>query len=246
MNLYPAIDLLDGRVVRLERGHKEASTVYPTEPVEAVRRFAKAGARWLHVVDLNRAALGDPTSNVEHVRAVIEEASRQGMRSQVGGGLREASDLEDVFVCGAARVVLGTVAAVNPDLMRELLAHYGGRLAVAIDAKDGEVFIRGRSEGTGRTASDLAGELARMGVRRIVYTDVSRPGTFAGPDIEGAGRLARDTGLPVIASGGVGGVEHVSAAVAARLDGLIAGRALYEGKLDLAEAIAKAGAQEGT
>lgn len=245
MNLYPAIDLLDGRVVRLDRGRREETTTYEIDPVDAVRNFAAAGARWIHVVDLNRA-FGDPTSNLSHVRRVIEEASRQGMRCQVGGGLREASDLADVFVCGAARVVLGTEAAVHPDLMRELLARYGGRLAVAIDARDGEVCVRGWTEGTGRSVDDVAGELARMGVRRIVYTDVSRDGTFAGPDIAGAGRLAQETGLPVIACGGVGGLEHVSAAVAADIDGLVLGRALYEGRVDLAAAIALAGPQEAT
>jgi phosphoribosylformimino-5-aminoimidazole carboxamide ribotide isomerase len=245
VNIIPAIDLLDGKVVRLERGKREAACVYETSPVEAVRRFAAVGARWIHVVDLNRA-FGDPTTNLTHVRAVIEEAARQGMRSQVGGGLREASDLEDVFVCGAARVVLGTVAAINPGLMRELLAHYGGRLAVAIDAKDGEVVIKGWTERTGRPVDELAGELARMGIRRIVYTDVGRDGTFGGPDTVGAARLAQRTGLPVIVSGGVGDLGHVTAAVAARIDGLIVGRALYEGKVDLATAIAEAGTQEAT
>jgi phosphoribosylformimino-5-aminoimidazole carboxamide ribotide isomerase len=166
------------------------------------------------------------------------------MRAQVGGGLREASDLEDVFVCGAARVVLGTVAAVDPALMRTLLAEYGGRLAVAIDARDGEVVVRGWTEATGRLVDDLAAELAGMGVRRIVYTDAGRDGTFGGPDVAGAARLARLTGLPVIASGGVGGLEHVSAAVAAGVDGLVVGRALYEGRVDLAAAIAAAGVQE--
>ena len=245
MNIYPAIDLLDGKIARLERGNREAKTIYEIEPVDAVRKFAAAGARWLHVVDLNRA-FGDPTSNLAHIRRLTEEASRHGMRVQVGGGLREASDVEAVFVSGAARVVIGTVAAVNPSLMRELLDQYGGRLAVAIDARDGEVVIRGWTEGTGRRALDLAGELARMGVRRVVYTDVGRDGTFTGADTAGAARLAQDMGLPVIASGGVGGLEHIAAAVAARLDGLVVGRALYEGRLDLEEAIAAAGVQEGT
>jgi phosphoribosylformimino-5-aminoimidazole carboxamide ribotide isomerase len=245
VNLYPAIDLLDGRVVRLERGRRDASNVYETDPVDAVKRFAAAGARWIHVVDLNRA-FGDPTSNLVHVRRVIEEASRQGMRAQVGGGLREASDLEDVFVCGAARVVVGTVAAVDPTLLETLLETYGGRLAVAIDARDGEVVVRGWTEGTGRRVDDVAGDLARLGVRRIVYTDAGRDGTFTGPDVAGASRLAQATGLPVIASGGVGGLEHVSAAVAAGIDGLIVGRALYEGRVDLVQAIAAAGEQEVT
>jgi phosphoribosylformimino-5-aminoimidazole carboxamide ribotide isomerase len=207
-----------------------------------VQCFAAAGARWIHVVDLDRA-FGDPTSNLRHVRRVIEAAGRHGMRAQVGGGLREASDLEDVFVCGATRVVLGTVAAVNPALMQQLQDKYGGRLAVAIDARDGEVFVKGWTEGTGRRADDLALELAAMGIRRIVYTDVGRDGTFAGPDLEGARRLARATKLPVIASGGVGGLEHVTAAVAAGVDGLVLGRSLYEGRVDLAAAVAAAGEQ---
>ena len=245
MNLYPAIDLLNGKVARLERGRRESATVYEIDPVEAVRRFAAFGARWLHVVDLNRA-FGDTTSNLPHVRRVIEEASRQGMRAQVGGGLRAAADLEDVFTCGAARVVIGTVAAVDHVLMKELLERYGSRLAVAIDARGGEVFVRGWTEGTGRRTDDLATELAAMDVRRIVYTDVGRDGTFSGPDLEGATRLSRATGLPVIASGGVGSIAHVKAAAAAGVDGLVVGRALYEGRVDLEAAIQAAGEQEGT
>jgi phosphoribosylformimino-5-aminoimidazole carboxamide ribotide isomerase len=245
VNLYPAIDLIDGRVARLERGRRESSTVYDVDALEAVRRFTAAGARWLHVVDLNRA-FGDPTSNLPHIRRVIEEAARQGMRVQVGGGLREAADLEDVFVCGAARVVLGTVAAVEPALMAALQERYGGRIAVAIDARDGEVFVRGWTEGTGRRVDELAAQLATLGIRRIVYTDVGRDGTFAGPDLDGAVRLSRATGLPVIASGGVGGLAHVTAAANAGVDGLVVGRALYEGRVGLEEAIAAAGPQEGT
>jgi len=245
VNLYPAIDLLNGRVARLERGNRESATIYEIDPVDAVRRFAHAGARWLHVVDLNRA-FGDATSNLPHVRHVVEEASRQGMRVQVGGGLRAASDLEDVFTCGAARVVLGTVAAVDHRLMKELIERYGGRLAVAIDARGGEVFVRGWTEGTGRRPDDLAKELAAMDVRRIVYTEVGRDGTFAGPDLEGATALSRATGLPVIASGGVGNIAHVKAAAAAGVDGLVVGRAFYEGHVDLEAAIAAAGEQEGT
>jgi phosphoribosylformimino-5-aminoimidazole carboxamide ribotide isomerase len=243
VNLYPAIDLLDGRVVRLVRGRREEATVYDLTPGAAVVRFAAAGARWIHVVDLNRA-FGDGASNLEHVRAVIEEAARHGMRAQVGGGLRETADLEAVFACGAARVVVGTVAAVNPSLMRELVGAFGGRLAVAIDAKDGEVVVRGWTEATGRRADDLAGELARMGLRRLVYTDVGRDGTLGGPDVAGAARLAQATGLPVTVSGGVGSLAHVEAAAKARVDGLVLGKALYDGRVDLAEAIAVAGVQE--
>jgi len=243
MNVYPAIDLLDGRVVRLTRGQREDATVYELEPVAAVQRFAAAGARWVHVVDLNRA-FGDGASNLEHVRRVIEEASRRGMRARVGGGLRDPADLEAVFECGAARVVIGTVAAVNPGLMRELVDRFGGRVAVALDARAGEVVVKGWTEGTGRRIDDLAGELARMGLRRLVYTDVGRDGTFGGPDVEGAARLAQATALPVIVSGGVGDLAHVTAAVAARVDGLIVGRALYDGRVDLAAAITIAGPQE--
>lgn len=245
MNLYPAIDLLDGKIARLERGVREAATVYELAPVEAVRRFAKAGARWLHVVDLNRA-FGDGSSNVETVRQVVEEASRQAMRVQVGGGLREPEDLEAVFACGAARVVLGTVAAVNPGLMAELLERFGGRVAVALDVKGGEVVVKGWTQGTGRAAAELAGELARIGVRRLVYTDVGRDGLFGGPDVEGAAALARATGLSVILSGGVGALEHVTQAVRAKLDGLVVGKAIYDGRIEVGEAVAAAGMQEAT
>ncbi|MGH7724133.1 MAG: HisA/HisF-related TIM barrel protein [Candidatus Eiseniibacteriota bacterium] len=245
MNLYPAIDLLEGKLVRLERGAREAATVYDLAPVEAVRRFAEAGARWLHVVDLNRA-FGDGSSNVETVRQVVEEASRKGMRVQVGGGLREPEDLEAVFTCGAARVVLGTVAAVNPGLMVGLLERFGGRVAVAIDVKEREVVVRGWTQSTGRAAAELAGELTRMGVKRIVYTDVGRDGLLGGPDVKGAAALAKATGLSVILSGGVGSLEHVTEAAKAGLDGLVVGKSIYDGRIDVASAIAAAGAQEAT
>jgi phosphoribosylformimino-5-aminoimidazole carboxamide ribotide isomerase len=245
VNLYPAIDLLDGHVARLERGRRETARLYSIEPVDAVRQFARAGARWLHVVDLNRA-FGDSSSNLPHVRRVIEEASRQGMRVQVGGGLREEADLAAVFECGAARVVIGTVAAVEPERLRALSERYGGRIAVALDARDGEVFVRGWTEGTGRRVDELATQIAAMDIRRLVYTDVGRDGMFGGPDLEGAVRLSRATGLPVIASGGVGGIVHVQAAAAAGVDGLVLGRALYEGRVQLAQAVEAAGPQEGS
>ena len=244
MNLYPAIDLLDGQVVRLERGGREAATVYETEPLEAVRRFAAAGACWLHVVDLNRA-FGDGASNLAHVRAVIEEASRHSLRVQVGGGLRDVADLEDVFTCGAARVVVGTVAAVDPSSMKDLAARYGGRLAVALDARDGEIVVKGWTAGTGRRVHDLARELVGLGVRCLVYTDVGRDGTLVGPDVEGAAVLGHATAVPVIVSGGVGDLSHVAAATAAGIAGLVVGRALYDGRLDLVEALDVAGPQEG-
>jgi phosphoribosylformimino-5-aminoimidazole carboxamide ribotide isomerase len=241
--LYPAIDLLDGRVVRLERGRREAATVYPLAPRDAVRRFAAAGARWLHVVDLNRA-FGDGGSNLETLRSIVEEASRHRMRVQTGGGLRAAGDLEEAFRCGAARVVVGTTAAVDVERAAALIETYGARLAIGLDAKDGEVVVRGWTEGAGRTVSDLGGELARRGARRFVYTDVARDGMMAGPDIDGAAALARATGVPVIASGGVGEVAHVAAARAARVDGLILGKAIYDGRLDAAAAVEAAGLQE--
>jgi phosphoribosylformimino-5-aminoimidazole carboxamide ribonucleotide (ProFAR) isomerase len=208
-------------------------------------RFAAAGARWLHVVDLNRA-FGDSTSNLPHVRRVIEEASRQGHARAGRRRLRAAQDLEDVFTCGAARVVLGTVAAVDPRLMRELIENYGGRLAVAIDAKGGEVFVRGWTEGTGRGPTNLPLNLPRWTSEESCIPMWGATARSAGRTSEGATRLSRATGLPVIASGGVGNIGHVKAAAAAGVDGLVVGRALYEGHVDLEAAIAAAGEQEGT
>lgn len=242
MIVYPAIDLLDGVVVRLERGRRESAIPYATDPLAVVRRFARAGARWIHVVDLDRA-FGDGDGNRVAIGRIVRVAGECGMGVQLGGGLRQPADVLAAVATGAARVIVGTAAALDPAAVVPLVELYGERLVVALDARDGEVVIRGWTAGSGRAVIELGCELAGLGVRRFIHTDVARDGMGGGPDVAGAVALARATGGDVIASGGVGGIEHVALARAAGAGGLILGRALYEERVDLASAIALAGPQ---
>jgi phosphoribosylformimino-5-aminoimidazole carboxamide ribotide isomerase len=244
MILYPAIDLLDGHVVRLERGARETAQVYENEPARALERFAEAGARWVHLVDLNRA-FGDPVGNLSSVRALLAVAAELDLSVQVGGGVREPLDARVLLDAGAARVVAGTVAALDPARAALLVRLCGPRLVVALDARDGEVQVRGWTEGSGRRVDELARSLAQVGVARFLYTDVGRDGMGVGPDLAGAVRRQEETGVPVIASGGVGSLEHVQDAAASGVHGLVAGRAFYDGRLDLAAAVRAAGPQDG-
>jgi len=241
--IYPAIDLLEGHVVRLEQGRRESAVTFATDPLEVVTRWADAGAKWLHVVDLDRA-FGAGAGNREAIRRIVEAATARGVKVQVGGGLRSPADVLEVVATGAERVVIGTVAAADPTAVTPLIHLYGERLVVALDAIDGEVVMRGWTEGTGRRLLDLGRELAALGIKHFLYTDVSRDGVGGGPDIRSAAALARETGCDVIASGGVGVIGHVAMARAAGASGLVIGRALYEEKVNLGAAIALAGPQE--
>jgi phosphoribosylformimino-5-aminoimidazole carboxamide ribotide isomerase len=240
--LYPAIDLRRGRCVRLEKGMAERETVYGGDPVEVAAGFVAAGARWVHVVDLD-AAFGDGSN-----RAVIREiAASAGIRLQTGGGLRSEADLADVLKAGAARAVIGTAAVERPELVRAAVARWGAeRIAVGLDARGRRPAVRGWTEDAAEDLFDLAGRMVELGVRTIVHTDIDRDGTMQGPNVELSAELARRSGAEVIVSGGVRGVGDVRAAAAAAraghgIAGVIAGKAVYEGRLDVAEAVAAAG-----
>ncbi|MGD9797647.1 MAG: 1-(5-phosphoribosyl)-5-[(5-phosphoribosylamino)methylideneamino] imidazole-4-carboxamide isomerase [Acidimicrobiia bacterium] len=233
MELFPAIDLRHGRCVRLEQGDFERETVYGDDPVAVARSFAAAGARWVHVVDLDASRRDG--SNRE---LVVEVAARAGVPIQSGGGVRDGWLLE----AGVERVVLGSVAVEEPELVRSLAEAYPGRVAVGLDHRDGEVRTRGWEEGSGRRLLDLAGELAFPGVAAFVVTDISRDGVLVGPDTEGYRALLGATDVPVIASGGVATLAHLRELAEVEVDGrrlagVVVGKAIYEGAFGVAEAL---------
>ena len=232
MELYPAVDVQGGRVVRLRQGEAARATAYADDPVAVADAFAAAGARWLHFVDLDRAfGTGD---NRELARRLLAAAQAQ---VQVGGGLRTAEAIEEMLAWGATRVVIGTKAATDPALVERLLRRHGAtRLAVGIDAKDGRVAVRGWTEVFDLAPVELARRVQQQGATTVIYTDAARDGMLAGPDLAGARALAA-LGLDVIASGGVASLDDLRAARAAGLAGAIVGRALYEGRFTLAEAL---------
>ncbi len=237
MIVIPAIDLLDGRVVRLQKGDFGTQTVYADDPAVVANRFRMAGAERVHVVDLDGARAGRPV-NLEAVRAV----AAVGIPVEVGGGLRTLGDVERVLGLGASWVVLGTAAVERLDLLREVCGRFPGRVAAGVDAQGGEVKVAGWERGTGLAAAEVARRVKEAGVPFLVYTDVARDGMFAGVDAAGAAALQREAGLPVVAAGGVASLDDVRACREAGLAGVIVGKAIYERKLDLAEALRVGGA----
>ena len=238
MDLFPAIDLRAGRCVRLVEGDFDRETVYGDDPVAVARSFAEAGARWIHVVDLDAALTGDPV-NRPVVAAVAAAVAPDGVRVQSGGGVRSVEAAAALFDAGVYRVVAGTAAVEAPSLVSDLAERWPGRVAVGLDHRAGEVRLRGWTEDGGRTVLELVPEVVRAGAAAVIVTDISRDGRLAGPDVEGLSRLAEATGAPIIASGGVSSLDDVKAlAGIGGLEGIIAGRAIYEGRLDVAAAIA--------
>jgi phosphoribosylformimino-5-aminoimidazole carboxamide ribotide isomerase len=234
MELYPAIDLRHGRCVRLYQGDFAQETVYGDDPVAVARGFAAAGARWVHVVDLDASRRDG--SNRDLVLAVARES---GLRVETGGGVRDGSLLE----LGVERVVLGSLAVEDPELVRDLAARYPGRVAVGLDHRDGEVRTRGWEEGSGHQLDALVERLTLPGVGAFVVTDIGRDGVLAGPDVEGYRTLLGATTVPIVASGGVGTLAHLRELAALevdgrRLDGVIVGKALYEGAFTVEEGLA--------
>jgi phosphoribosylformimino-5-aminoimidazole carboxamide ribotide isomerase len=239
MIVYPAIDLRGGRCVRLTQGDFARETVYGDDPVGVARRWEVLGARWIHVVDLDGARAGRP------VQAPLVAAICAAVRIpvQVGGGMRDAAAIETALEGGVARVVLGTIAVREPARGAALCRAFPGRVAIGIDARDGVARVAGWLEGGGVAAPALAETAAGWGAAAIVYTDIGRDGTQEGPDLEGTRAVARAAGIPVIASGGVGTLEHVRAVAALADDGVtgvIVGRALYSGAVDLRDALGAA------
>lgn len=250
MKLYPAIDLREGRCVRLYQGDYDRETTYGDDPVAQAEAFVAEGASVLHVVDLDAARSGEPTN-----RPVIGAICRAlGVPVQVGGGVRSVEAAEALFELGVDRVVIGTAAIENPELVSEL-ASRGHSIVVGIDARGDNVASHGWTTDSGRTVAELAARFATAGVTALVVTEISRDGTLEGPDVDGLSQLLATTEIPIIASGGVGTIDHIrtlarvrvdevrvagsnaAQAGSRRLDGVIVGRALYEGRFSVSDAL---------
>lgn len=235
MILLPAIDILEGKTVRLTRGDFDAKTVYDADPLDAARRWVDAGAHSLHVVDLDGARAGAP-ANLEHVRRIAGELD---VPLQVGGGLRTIAALKDVVQAGASRVVIGTAAYTDVDFLDEAVAEFGERVVVSVDARDGLLAASGWSQQTEIPMESVVERLGGRGVRRFVYSSIEHDGTLAGPDIDGARRIAAAVRGTFIYSGGVASLDDIRSLVALRqvnLSGVIVGKALYEGRFTVGEA----------
>lgn len=235
MILYPAIDLKEGRAVRLYKGDMERATVFSDDPAAQAEAFAAAGCAWLHLVDLDGAFAGRP----ENAGVVSEILDRVEIPVQLGGGIRGMETVEGWIAKGVARVILGTAAVENPDLVREAAKAFPGQVAVGIDARGGQVATRGWVEETGASAVDLARSFEDAGVAAIIHTDIDRDGAMEGPGVAATAALARAVSIPVIASGGVSCMDDLRALrdCGAGLDGAVCGRALYDGAVDLAAAL---------
>jgi phosphoribosylformimino-5-aminoimidazole carboxamide ribotide isomerase len=236
MILFPAIDLKDGRCVRLARGEMEAATVFNDDPAAQARAFQAQGFRYLHVVDLNGAFAGRP-ENAPAVRAILAAVD---IPVQLGGGIRDLAIIESWLAEGVRRVILGTAALRDPGLVREACRRFPGRVAVGIDARDGKVAVEGWAETSTLTALEMARRYEDAGVSAIIHTDIDRDGVLKGLNLPATAELARATSVPVIASGGLAGIDDVRALLRpehAMLEGAITGRALYDGRLDAHEAL---------
>jgi phosphoribosylformimino-5-aminoimidazole carboxamide ribotide isomerase len=236
MILFPAIDLKDGACVRLEKGEMARATVFGTDPAAQARAFADVGFEWLHVVDLNGAFAGRSVNGgaVEAILAAV------AIPVQLGGGIRDHAGIEAWLDRGISRVILGTVAVRDPALVREAARRHPGHVAVGIDARGGRVAVNGWAEATDMDVIDLARRFEDVGVAAIVYTDIDRDGVLAGLNLDATLRLAEAVSIPVIASGGLAGIDDIVRLVSVRyrrLAGAIAGRALYDGRLDPTEAL---------
>jgi phosphoribosylformimino-5-aminoimidazole carboxamide ribotide isomerase len=237
MLIIPAIDLKNGRCVRLEQGRKADATIYDGDPVERARGFEDAGAQMLHVVDLDGAFAEGHSPNRSIAWRIIEAVA---IPVQFGGGLRKTDDVREMIEHGAARVVLGTLVVESPDLLARLVESYGAHIAVGIDARDGRVVTRGWEKQESIAATELAGRVAGCGASRIVYTDVARDGMLEGVNVSQTCAVARHSGVPVTASGGVSSladIERLKVACDGRIDSVIIGKALYENRFSLPEAL---------
>ncbi|MFO7982200.1 MAG: 1-(5-phosphoribosyl)-5-[(5-phosphoribosylamino)methylideneamino]imidazole-4-carboxamide isomerase [Desulfuromonadales bacterium] len=237
MIVIPAIDLKGGRCVRLEQGLMEKDTVYSDDPAAQARIWQDQGGELLHIVDLDGAFAGVPR-NREAIEAIVAAID---IPTELGGGIRDLETVKAYLDLGISRVILGTVAKENPELVREACRLFPGRIVVGIDAKDGLVAVRGWADVTEKKASDLAREMEGYGVEAIIYTDIARDGMMQGPNIEATRTLAQAISIPVIASGGISrlaDIENLMAIEDSGVSGAITGKAIYTGALDLREAVA--------
>ena len=237
MILFPAIDIRNGRCVRLTEGKFECETVFAEDPAEMAVRWADAGAEYLHVVDLDGALAGQ-SSNTEVIKRILAKVK---IPVQVGGGIRTLANIEKMLALGVTRVILGSVAVRDPELVRAACHKFPGQVVVGIDAKNGEVAVEGWGIGGGIGAVELAKKMAAVGVEYIIFTDISRDGMLSGVNVEATAELAKTSGIKVIASGGVSSLAAIKALQLHEADGIegcIIGKAIYTGALDLKEALA--------
>jgi len=233
MDIIPAIDLRNGKCVRLYQGDYEKETVFSDDPVAMALRWQSEGAGRLHLVDLDGAAEGEPRNLdvIERILAAVE------IPVQVGGGIRSLDTIEQLLDLGVSRAILGTVAIENPDLIEEACQRFGNRIIVGIDARDGLIATRGWLQQSSTTAGELAANMIVLGARRFIYTDISRDGTLTSPNFEAIAGLLSQVNVPVIAAGGISSVEHLTALAELGVEGAIVGRAIYTGDVELGEAV---------
>lgn len=236
MIVFPAIDLLGGKAVRLAQGNYEQVTVYYDDPLEAALVFAEQGARWVHVVDLDGARDGEP-ANIDVVRRIAEES---GLNVQSGGGIRSLGTMEKLASSGVSRFVLGTKLVTDREFVRKAVDTFGDRVVAGVDARDGEVKIAGWREGSSVAAGELVAELSSLGIQHLVYTDIARDGMRTGISAGAYKGVSSAAGFPVVVSGGVSTLEDVRTAAALGKDvveGIIVGRAIYEGAFSVEQAL---------
>jgi len=234
--IIPAVDIMEGRCVRLKQGKFDAKTVYDESPIDAATKWEAQGATRLHVVDLDGAKTGIFT-NIPVIKGI---ASKLRIPIQVGGGIRNKENVEELIEAGVDRIILGTAVIDSPELVGELCAAHDGKIAVSIDAKGGKTAIKGWQVESNKTPAELAKEVVALGVKRFVYTDISRDGMLSGPNIEGIKQFAKAAGVPVIASGGVSSYEDIAELKNLSVygvEGCIIGKALYSGTIELRKAI---------
>ena len=243
MILFPAIDLIDGKVVRLERGDRSRMTVYSDDLVAMARSFADAGARWVHVVDLSAAFGEDEPARAANLRAIRAICGIEGLSVDAGGGVRSLARIDELAAAGAARIALGTVLVTEPGFAEVAARGFGELLVADIAAREGQVKVNGWRDGVQREALDLVAELAALGFKHLVFTDIARDGMQTGIDVDAYRAIARTAGFPVVASGGISTLDDIRRLAAAGdgvIEGAITGRALYEGSFALEDALAAA------
>ena len=233
MEIIPAIDLRNGRCVRLYQGDYKQETIFSEDPVSVARHWKSLGAKRIHIVDLDGAAQG----KVCHAQAIADIIRAVVIPVQVGGGIRSMESIEQLFAVGVERVILGTAAIENQDLIRESCKLFGKRMVVGIDARDGYVATRGWIESSKVIAIDLVERMKSIGVGRVIYTDISRDGTLTEPNFDATAELVLKSGVHVIAAGGISSIEHLQRLAAIGVEGAIVGRAIYTGHIDLKKAL---------
>lgn len=233
MEVIPAIDLRGGKCVRLYQGDYSQETVFSEEPADVALKWQSLGAARLHLVDLDGAARGEPC-NLATIDKIVRKVE---IPLQVGGGIRQMETIEQLLAVGVKRVILGTTAVENPELVKEACSNFGEAIIIGLDARDGYACTRGWLEKTGLKATTIARQMEALGARRFIYTDISRDGTLTQPNFKAVAELMDETGLPVIASGGVSMVNHLERLSRLGVEGAIVGRALYTGDIKLEEAL---------